>query len=287
MQDIPPAFIGSAIFLFGLLFGSFVNVLIYRIPRRESVVLPASRCTSCNTEIKPYDNIPVISYLILRGKCRGCGVRISPVYPLVELLVAVLYLLLYLKELRTSPDPLSLKLLANCVFVTFIVPLVFIDLKWKLLPDLLTKPGCVVMLILRLLAPDAVINQSTRGMFGLATWPEWSVTLVGALFGALVGGGSIWLFRELYYRLRRVEGMGMGDIKMMLMVGAFLGWQLALLTIFAGSMMGSLVGLLVVWRMGGTMKKTELPFGVFLGPAAIFALFGGQELIRWYLGFLK
>jgi leader peptidase (prepilin peptidase) / N-methyltransferase len=286
MDHLPPVFIGTAVFLFGLIFGSFINVVIYRLPKRESVVYPSSRCTACQAAIKPYDNIPVLSYLILRGKCRNCGAPISAIYPAVELLVGCLYLLLYFKELRTTPDGLSLRFLANCVFVTLIVPLVFIDLRWKILPDLITKPGIVIMLILRLVAPDSVINHWTRSVFGLTGWSEWGVTLASSVLGALAGGGSLWLVRELYYRLRRVEGMGWGDVKMMMMVGVFIGWQLSILTIFIASLLGSLVGLLVIWRGGGSMKM-ELPFGVFLGPAAVIALFIGHELITWYLGLMN
>jgi leader peptidase (prepilin peptidase)/N-methyltransferase len=278
MEYLPGYFVGICVFIFGLLIGSFLNVVIYRVPRRESVAFPASHCTSCNVQVKPYDNVPVVSYALLGGRCRSCGAGISILYPAVELLVATLYLALFLR------DGLTLRLLADVVFVSLIVPLVFIDLRHKLLPNVITYPGILLMTALRAIAPDPVIIDNTRGVFVLAVWPDWSVSIVGSALGALAGGGSLWLVRELYFRLRRVEGMGLGDVKMMMMVGAYLGWQLTLLTIFFGSLLGSLVGVLAIMLRGGNMKM-EIPFGVFLGPAAIISLLVGQSLIKWYIGF--
>lgn len=278
MENLPDFFIGTSIFIFGLLIGSFLNVVIYRVPRRESVAFPASHCPSCDAQIKPYDNIPVLSYAILGGRCRSCRAGISIVYPAVELLVATLYLILFLR------DGASLKLLGDIVFVSLIVPLVFIDLRHKLLPNVITYPGIVLMTVLRAIAPDPFILENTRSIFGLTGWPDWGAALAGSALGALVGGGSLWLVRELYYRLRHVEGMGLGDVKMMMMVGAYLGWQLTLLTIFLGSLLGSLTGVLLITLKGGNMKM-EIPFGVFLGPAAIIALLVGQSLIKWYISF--
>ncbi len=278
MEHVPPFFLGLAIALFGLIIGSFLNVVIYRLPKGESLAFPGSHCPRCDKPVKAYDNIPVVSYLILGGKCRSCKVKISPIYPTVELLVAALYLLLYFK------DGWTLTLLADAVFVSLIVPLVFIDLEHQLLPDKINKPGLLVMTALRVLAPDPWINESTRSMFGDIASAEWTVTLIGAAVGAAVGGGSLWLVREAYYRLKKVEGMGLGDVKMMLMVGAFVGWKLAFLTIFMSSLIGSIVGLLLVRVRRGSMKM-EIPFGVFLGPAAIISLFIGEKLIEWYLGF--
>lgn len=278
MENLPSYFIGITVFFLGMIIGSFLNVVIYRLPLRESVVFPGSHCPGCNAAIKAYDNIPVVSYAILRGRCRRCGVGISMVYPAVELLVGLLYFFLFLK------DGLTLLLLADIAFVSLIVPLVFIDLRHKILPDAINYPGLVLVIILRILAPDPVVFEATRATLGLASWPSWAVSLLASALGAAVGGGTLWLVREGYYRLRRVEGMGLGDVKMMLMVGAFLGWQLTLLTIFLASLLGSLVGVGLIWMRGGSMKM-EIPFGVFLGPAAIIALFAGQALIGWYIGF--
>jgi leader peptidase (prepilin peptidase)/N-methyltransferase len=276
MENIPPFVLGIGVFLFGLIIGSFLNVVIYRLPHRESVVFPGSHCPACNAPIKAYDNIPVFSYVALGGKCRACRVPISPLYPAVELLVGLLYLSLFLKY------GLTLTLLTDIVFVSLVVPLVFIDLRHKILPNAITYPGFPLMVLLRLLTPDSEIVRSRLWAMGLIQSPDWAVVLVGAALGAAVGGGTLWLIREAYFRLRQIEGMGPGDIKMMLFVGAYLGWSLTLLTIFVGSLLGSIIGVLLIWLRGGTMKM-ELPFGVFLGPAAILALFFGQRLIEWYL----
>lgn len=287
MENFPPFLIGIGIFIMGLLIGSFLNVVIYRLPREESVVLPSSHCTNCNMEIKPYDNIPVLSYLILRGRCRNCKTGISIKYPLVELLVGCLYLLVFVRISNLYPQLDSqfwLHLVAEIVFVSFIVPLVFIDLEHQLLLNVLTYPGFVVMTLLRALAPDPVSNDWMAATFNLMNWPEWALALAGSLLGAIVGGGSLWLVREFYYRVKKVEGMGLGDVKLMLMVGSFLGWQQTLLTIFIGSLLGSIIGLVVIRLRGGGMK-TAIPFGVFLGPAAIICMFIGHSLIGWYLGF--
>jgi leader peptidase (prepilin peptidase)/N-methyltransferase len=278
MPTFPPVLTAFWVFLFGLIVGSFLNVVIYRVPLRESIVAPRSRCTSCNTPIKAYDNIPVLSYLLLRGRCRKCGIRISAIYPAVELLVGLLYLVLYLIY------ELAPVFFANVVFVSFIVPLVFIDLEHKLLPNRLTYPGFVVMLILRLIVPYEPIVVNTRNLFDLATWPDYAVQLVASAMGALAGGGSLWLVGKSYYLVRKVEGMGGGDVKMMLMVGVFLGWQLTLVNLFIATVFGSAIGILVAKIKGSSLKKTEIPFGTFLGPGAIASLLIGQQLITWYLG---
>lgn len=280
MEYLPDAFFWIVIFVFGLLIGSFLNVVIYRLPREESIVFPNSRCTKCQSAIKWYDNVPVFSYAILGGRCRNCRVRISPIYPAVELLTAILYLVVYLKDGR------SITLVGDLLFVTFIVPLVFIDLEHQLLLDKLTYPGLVIMLVMRLLDPNLVIASLPAGRFGLTNSPPWVLGLIGSALGALAGGGSLWLIREAYFRLRKVEGMGLGDVKMMLMVGVYLGWQLTVLTIFVASLLGSLVGIIAMAVGGGTMKM-KIPFGVFLGPAAIIALFWGQQFLSWYLGMLR
>ena len=286
MQDIPPYFLAFIVFIFGLLIGSFLNVVIYRLPLGQSIVFPGSHCPACDAEINWYDNIPVISYaMLLRGRCRNCHTRISPIYPAVELLVACLYLGLFMIHKDQVVGGSWLPLIADIVFVSLIVPLVFIDLRYKLLPNAITYPGLVLLLVLRTLAPDPWIVSHTPKLFGLEGAPIWAVSLFGSVLGALVGGGSLWLVREAYYRLRHVEGMGLGDVKMMLMVGAFLGWQLTLLTIFVASLLGSLVGVLLISR-GGSMKM-QIPFGVFLGPAAIVALFVGQQFIMWYVGMYR
>ncbi|HXU39342.1 MAG TPA: prepilin peptidase [Blastocatellia bacterium] len=285
MQNIPPYFFGIAVFIFGLLIGSFLNVVIYRLPLGESIVFPGSHCPACDAAISWYDNIPVVSYAFLGGRCRSCRTQISPVYPAVELLVACLYLLLFIIHRDQIIGGSWLPLLADIVFVSLIVPLVFIDLRYKLLPNAITYPGLAALLMLRALAPDPWILSHTPHVFGPAA-PPWALAMFGSLLGAVVGGGTLWLVREIYYRLRHVEGMGLGDVKMMLMVGAFLGWQLTLLTVFVGSLLGSVIGILLIAVRGGNMK-TQIPFGVFLGPAAIIALLIGQPLIAWYVGMYR
>lgn len=286
MEYLPPYLVGAVVFIFGLLIGSFLNVVIYRLPLGESIVFPGSHCPSCDAEIKWYDNIPVVSYaILLRGRCRRCRTHISAVYPAVELLVACLYLVLFIIHEDQIVSGSWLPLIADIAFVSLIVPLVFIDFRYKLLPNAITYPGLVLLLVLRAIAPDPWILAHTPKLLGLASAPVWAQTLFGSVLGAVVGGGSLWLVREAYYRLRHVEGMGLGDVKMMLMVGAFLGWQLTLLTIFLGSLLGSLVGVLLIVR-GGSMKM-QIPFGVFLGPAAIILLFVGQQLIVWYVGMYR
>lgn len=288
MENLPSWFAGVAVFIFGLLIGSFLNVVIHRLPLGESIVLPSSHCPACKAEIKWYDNIPLFSYVVLlQGKCRNCRARISPVYPLVELLVASLYLALFtVHRDQVLIQGAWVPLIADVVFVSLIVPLVFIDFRHKILPNRINYPGLVVLLLLRVLAPDMWIIDHTPKPFGLAGAPEWAVSLFASVLGAFVGGGSLWLVRELYYRLRHVEGMGLGDVKMMLMVGVFLGWQLTLLTIFIGSLLGSVIGILLIATRGGTMKM-QIPFGVFLGPAAIISLFAGQQFIMWYVGMYR
>lgn len=283
MQDLPPLFWGISIFVFGLIIGSFLNVVIYRVPRGESIVFAGSHCTACDAAIKPYDNIPVVSYLVLGGRCRNCRAHISPLYPIVEFVTGALFLLSFLNHLD---EGLSFSLAGDIVFVSLIVPLVFIDLRHKLLPNVITLPGLALMIAARLLVPGPIIAGSAPRLLGIDEWPAWAAALACSAIGAVAGGGTLWLVREAYYRLRRVEGMGLGDVKMMMMVGAYLGWQSTLLTIFIGSLLGSVIGLAVISRGKGTIKM-EIPFGVFLGPAAIIALFAGRPLIEWYVGLYR
>jgi leader peptidase (prepilin peptidase)/N-methyltransferase len=193
-----------------------------------------------------------------------------------------------LKVINQYPDADSrfwLTLVADIIFISLIVPLIFIDLYYKLLPNVITYPGLAIMVAMRALAPDPWLLSRTPDLFGAAGHHDWVKALIGSVIGAAAGGGSLWLVREAYYRFRHIEGMGLGDIKMMLMVGAFLGWQLTMLTIFMASLLGSVVGVLLISMRGGNMKM-EIPFGVFLGPSAILALFVGQGLIDWYLRML-
>jgi leader peptidase (prepilin peptidase)/N-methyltransferase len=261
----------------GAMIGSFLNVVIHRLPREESIVFPNSRCPACGAAIKPYDNIPVLSYALLRGRCRACGSPISARYPAVELLVAALFALTFWHDRVTLALPFDL------VFVAAVTALVFIDAEHMILPDVITLPGVGFALIARALVPNLyglgfLFDGAMRGM------PDWTVSLAGALFGALVGGGSLWLMGFLWEKLRGVEAMGLGDIKMMFMVGAYLGWAHTALTIFLAVIVGSLVGIsLMIARRERDMRML-LPFGIFLGVGALVSLFAGHAIIAWYVG---
>lgn len=243
--------------LFGLVWGSFLNVVIHRLPAEESIVKPRSRCPKCGNLVAAYDNVPVLSYLWLRGRCRHCGDRISIRYPVIELGIGVASLVSFL---RHGP---SLEFAVELAFVVAIVALVFIDYDHQILPDSITLSGLVAGLVL--------------------AWPREAITVIDALKGAALGGGSLLLVSEVYLYLKKVEGMGFGDVKMMAMVGAFLGWKGVLLTLFLGSLVGSIVGVAVIATSGGDMK-TKLPFGTFLGMGAIATLYAGRPVIAWYSG---
>jgi len=271
---LPAWFTTVCAFFFGLIIGSFLNVVIYRVPLRKSVVTPRSRCPQCGHAIAWYENVPVASYVALGGHCRACRKPISPRYAVVELLTACVFagLMSYLG--------LSLLFIKYVVFASLMIALAFIDLDHRLLPDALTFPGMVAGLLFSLVVPvdDGVGHFFFRFASG---WP-WLASLADAVFGAVIGGGLLWLIAMLYYRLRKVEGLGFGDVKLMALVGAFLGAKLALLTIFLGSLAGSLLGGLFIW-LRGKGRAYELPFGTFLGFMALFAAVWGKEIVLWYL----
>ncbi|HXI24131.1 MAG TPA: prepilin peptidase [Pyrinomonadaceae bacterium] len=263
----------------GALIGSFLNVVIHRIPREQSIVLPSSKCPKCRAEIKPYDNIPVISYLILRGRCRSCGVSISPRYPAVEALTGLLFAAV------TWHDGLTYALAFDLAFVAAIIALIFIDAEHMILPNVITYPGVMFALLTRLLLPYLVSPAHFDDLPQLlATFPKlplWVVSLMGAALGALIGGGSLWLMGFLWEKLRGIEAMGFGDVKMMLMVGAFLGWRLTLLTIMMGALSGSIAGIAMMYKRGRNLQMM-LPFGIFLGIGAIISFLVGSRIIAWY-----
>jgi leader peptidase (prepilin peptidase)/N-methyltransferase len=280
--DLPPLAVTIFIFAFGAIIGSFLNVVIHRLPREESIVFPNSRCPSCAAEISFYDNIPVLSYLFLRGRCRHCHTQISARYPMVEALTGLLYVLVFLH------DGLSFALSFDLIFVTALVALIFIDAEFMILPDAITYPGMIFALIARLTIPYLVSPSVFDDLEGLmngtgAKWPLWLVSIFGACLGALAGGGSLWLMGWLWRRFRGVEAMGLGDVKMMLMVGAYLGWRLTILTIFIGVLSGSITGVLLMIRRGDRDMQMLLPFGIFLGAGSIIALLFGRLIINWYI----
>jgi leader peptidase (prepilin peptidase)/N-methyltransferase len=272
---------------FGAIIGSCLNVVIHRLPRDESIVFPNSRCPSCEALIGPFDNIPLISYALLRGRCRKCRAPISWRYPAVELLTALLYAAVFLIDVYTRGG-MTFTILFDLVFVSSLVALIFIDAEHMLLPNAITYPGIAFAIIARLALPYLVgpyaFDDLPSLWYGpLSTWPVGLASLVGAALGALVGGGSLWLVGWLWERLRGVEAMGLGDVKMMFMVGAYLGWRLTILTIFLGVLSGSIIGVAVMMRRREKNMQMQLPFGIFLGIGSIFALLTGSRIIAWYI----
>ena len=270
------------VFAFGAIVGSFLNVVIHRVPNEESIVFPNSACPKCKTPIKAYDNIPVLSWLILGGKCRNCKEKISPRYPAVELLTALLYVLVYW-QIGFNPY-----LAVGLVFVTTIVALIFIDAENMILPNVITYPLLVFALLVRLIFPlfisaEYFTDLNYAPLTFLENYPIWLVSLIGAILGGLVGGGFLWLVGAVWKLLRGVDAMGLGDVKMMFAVGALLGWRLTLLSIFLGAFSGAVIGMFVIYRQKEKDLQTQIPFGIFLGIGSILALLFGEPLIRWYL----
>jgi leader peptidase (prepilin peptidase) / N-methyltransferase len=298
--------LASMIFVVGLAFGSFLNVCIYRLPLGLSVVQPGSACPKCKKPIAFYDNIPVLSWLILRGRCRNCGRHISSRYLLVEVLTGLLWLACYWYFGWT------LSTLKYCVFSFLVLGLIYTDAETKLLPDALTLPGLALGVIFSLIVP--VNDLAAQFLPGIVNLPfsgdisERMISLVDSVLGALVGASFIYGAGAIYLRWRKAEGMGFGDVKLMAMVGAFLGIKLTVFTLFTASLAGSLFGVatvFLVWlkRTQRFMKRLanarqarsrawqsaqvvyrnyQMPFGVFLGSMAIVALFFGNRLWQWY-----
>jgi len=304
---VDPLF-ASAIFVLGLAFGSFLNVCIYRLPRGFSVVTPRSACPQCKHPIAFYDNLPVLSWLILRGRCRNCQARISPRYLLIELLTGALFLACYWFF------GLTLSTLKYCVFSFLLLGLIFSDAETKLLPDKMTFPGLALGVIFSLLVPvNDLASQFLPGMVNLPFSSDLTarlLSLLDSLLGAALGASFIYGAGAIYLRWRGMEGMGFGDVKLMAMVGAFLGMKLTVFTIFTASLAGSLFGLttvFVVWlkRTHRFMRRLasaaaarrrgwqsaqmvyrhyQMPFGVFLGSMALVAFFFGNRFLHWYRG---
>ncbi len=264
--------------VFGLVVGSFLNVCIYRIPRRESIVFPGSRCPHCGTGIRPYDNVPVLAYLWLRGRCRDCGAPISPQYPVVELVTGASFLGCALKWEFAAPT------YVNSLFLAVVIVLALIDYHHRLLPNVITLPGWLTGLALSPFQDPAFFDEPLARLVATMIFPratEAALSWAASLIGGLVGGGLLLSVALLYEKVRRRQGLGMGDVKMMGMVGAFLGWRLVLLTIFAGSVLGSIIGVFVVIFRGGSLQ-TKLSFGTFLALGAILAVFLGVGILAWY-----
>jgi|CXWL01.1.fsa_nt_gi leader peptidase (prepilin peptidase)/N-methyltransferase len=269
--------------ILGACIGSFLNVVIYRVPNELSIVMPNSACPNCKSSIKPYDNIPILSWLILSGKCRNCKEPIAWRYPAVELLTAVVFVLVYWQIGFTPYLPVAL------AFSAAMISLIFIDAEHMILPNVITYPMFVIALIVRVVYPlvfeGNYFTDTTHGPISwLTLWPAWAVSLAGALFGALIGGGSLWLVGAIWKALRGVDAMGLGDVKLLLGIGALLGWRLTLLTIFVGAFTGALAGAIVVIRSKDKNLQAQIPFGIFLGIGAMVAMLFGERIIVWYLG---
>jgi len=247
-------------FLLGLSLGSFANVCIYRIPARQSIVHPPSSCPHCGGRIRSYDNIPLLSYLLLAGKCRSCGHPISWRYPTVECLTGLLSLMLY------TLYGAGFQYLLWLLFTVALLIISFIDLDHRIIPDVLSLPGVVAGWAASLL--------------------PWGVGWLDSLIGTLAGGGSLYLVAVLYEKITGREGMGGGDIKLLAMIGAWMGWQALPLIVLIGSLTGAVIGLVFI-LFSGKGYRFRIPFGPFLSLGALLYVFIGQDLTRWYFGLFR
>jgi len=247
-------------FCFGSIIGSFLNVCIHRIPQEKSIVTPSSHCPRCKTPIRFYDNIPIVSFIILRGRCRGCQAPISLRYPLVEFLMGFFSVILLL---RYGISPLYLIYFAFFAALTLVS---FIDLAHRIIPDVISLPGIIVGVVISLFHPQLAITNS--------------------LIGALLGGGSLYVVASAYHLVTKREGMGGGDIKLLAMIGAFIGWKGVLFTILCSSFIGSVVGVTLMLMFSQADSKYAVPFGPFLSLGAIMYVLWGEFLINWYMGIL-
>jgi leader peptidase (prepilin peptidase)/N-methyltransferase len=248
------------ILLFGLAWGSFLNVVIYRLPLGMSLLRPPSFCPGCNKKINFFDNIPVFSYVILRGKCRACGNKIPFSTVLVEILTPLSFLFIFQKY------SLSFFFFASCLFASAMIVLGFIDFYHQILPDEITLPGLVLALVYAPFRSDLDLTQ--------------------ALIGAVAGAGFLLFIYGTYYLLRKKEGLGMGDVTMMLLIGAYLGLRLTFFTLILASFVGAIVGVFFIFFRKKDLQYS-LPFGTFLAPAAYVALLWGAPIIQAYLGLFR
>ncbi|HWP23047.1 MAG TPA: A24 family peptidase [Candidatus Binatia bacterium] len=251
-------------FIFGSIIGSFLNVCISRIPNGESVISPPSHCPKCRAAISFYDNVPLISYWILRGRCRACGERISPRYLIVELLTAGLALALF------DRFGFGFAFFVNLIFVGALVVISFIDLDVRIVPDVISLPGIALGLVL-----------SVVGYFLVRSEPNMLPTPLSSLLGVLTGGGFLLLTAWIYEKFTGVEGMGGGDIKLLAMIGAFQGWPSIPLTLFFASLVGSIVGIALMLATGAG-RRLALPFAPFLCSGALIFVLFGEQIIQFY-----
>jgi len=247
-------------FVLGTIVGSFLNVCIHRIPQGKSIVAPSSHCPRCKTPIRFYDNIPLVSFIILKGRCRKCEAPISLRYPLVEFLMGFFSLILLLRFGISTLYLIYLAFFASLTLVSFI------DLPLRIIPDVISLPGIVIGLVISFLHPQMSVKDS--------------------LIGVLLGGGSLYVVASAYHLITKREGMGGGDVKLLAMIGAFIGWKGVLFTILCSSFIGTVVGVTLMLVFSAD-SKYAVPFGPFLSLGAVIYVLGGEALITWYLGFLR
>ncbi|HAJ32596.1 MAG TPA: prepilin peptidase [Candidatus Atribacteria bacterium] len=246
------------IFILGLIVGSFSNVCIYRIPRNESIVYPASHCLSCHSPIKPVDNIPLLSYILLKGRCRNCKSKISIQYPVVEFLTGFIYLIIYLIY------GLSIQTLIYIILSSALIIITFIDLNEKIVPDVISLPGIVIGFIISFFVPY--------------------ISFINSALGVVVGGGIILVIGLIGTAIFKKEAMGGGDVKLAAMIGAFLGWRYIIISLFLGFFLGALAGIILILSK---IKSREdvVPFGPFIVIGSLITLLWGENILYWYLGF--
>lgn len=247
-------------FAFGTIVGSFLNVCIHRIPQGKSIIAPSSHCPLCKTPIHFYDNIPLVSFICLRGRCRFCQAPISLRYPLVEFLMGFFSLMLLLRYGISALYLIYFALFASLTLVSFI------DLPHRIIPDVISLPGILIGVVISLLHPQ--------------------LSIIDSLIGVLLGGGALYIVASVYHVVAKREGMGGGDIKLLAMIGAFIGWKGVLFTILCSSFIGSVVGVTLM-LFSSADSKYAVPFGPFLSLGAIIYVLWGEALINWYLGFLR
>ena len=243
--------------VFGLVVGSFLNVCIYRLPRGQSLASPPSRCPRCERRLRWSHNIPVFSWIALRGRCSYCRAPISIQYPIIEIVTALVWVLV------VWMTPVGWLLAARLLLATALIVLFMIDLEHQLLPNVITLPGIVIGFAFSFVVPPGPVDS---------------------LLGIVVGGGVLYSIAAAYYLLRKEEGMGMGDVKMLAMVGAFLGWRAVLLTLVLSSFAGAVIGIAMMGLQKGDLRYA-LPFGTFLALGTLIAMLFGEAMLGWYLGF--
>ncbi len=248
-------------FIFGACIGSFLNVCIYRIPEGKSIAFPGSFCPKCKSSIPFYLNIPILSYIIIKGKCRNCNSHISIRYPVVELITALFALA------TVNKFNISMETIFWFSFICVLITITFIDIDLQIIPDIISIPGIFI--------------------FALSTVIVPGMTIQNTLLGILSGGGSLYLVAVIYYLIRKEEGMGGGDIKLLAMIGAATGWQGVIFTIFVGSLTGTIAGTLIMIITRAANAKLRIPFGPYLSAGAIIYIFWGTPLIEWYFNFLS